>query len=134
MVILFVQGQLDFLLTNPNYKHLFTEWGLRPETAFGCAFHFLFRPTQAVADSVAVPLNALGFSPRAENPAPVSGHPLSNLTLSQKPKRISIAIHIRMGDEFMNASNICPYGPCDAETSMFFKCAEVSNWKHAHQY
>lgn len=42
------RGRTYRLFDNPYHRRALAEMGLRPETAFGCAFRFLFKPNAAV--------------------------------------------------------------------------------------
>ncbi len=42
------RGRTFRLFDNPYHRRALREMGLRPETAFGCAFRFLFQPNAAV--------------------------------------------------------------------------------------
>eukprot|EP00271_Cylindrocystis_brebissonii_P003049 TRINITY_DN13798_c0_g1_i1.p1 TRINITY_DN13798_c0_g1~~TRINITY_DN13798_c0_g1_i1.p1 ORF type:complete len:554 (-),score=49.59 TRINITY_DN13798_c0_g1_i1:115-1776(-) len=46
----FNRGRTYTLFENPVHGPQLRAWGLRPETAFSCAFHFLFRPVPEVLD------------------------------------------------------------------------------------
>ena len=39
-----VAGGIDRLFSNPHHHQQLYDWGLRPDTAVGCAMRFLFRP------------------------------------------------------------------------------------------
>lgn len=39
-----VAGGIDRLFSNPYHHQQLHDWGLRPDTAVGCAMRFLFRP------------------------------------------------------------------------------------------
>ena len=104
------QGQLDMLFKNPHHMHRLASWGLRPETAFGCAFHYLFEPTAATILPVYRPYHVLATQSYGAG--------------SPSKRNISIGIHIRLGDEFINAGSACDAGPCLPETAMYFSCAQ----------
>lgn len=42
------RGRTYRLFDNPHHRRALAHMGLRPETAFGCAFRFLFEPNSAV--------------------------------------------------------------------------------------
>jgi hypothetical protein len=42
------RGRTYRLFDSPHHRRALGEMGLRPETAFGCAFRFLFQPNSAV--------------------------------------------------------------------------------------
>ena len=42
------RGRSFRLFDNPHHRRRLRSLGLRPETAFGCAFRFLFAPNAAV--------------------------------------------------------------------------------------
>lgn len=42
------RGRTYRLFDNPYHRRALAEMGLRPETAFGCAFRFLIKPNAAV--------------------------------------------------------------------------------------
>eukprot|EP00887_Chlorella_sp_A99_P002550 scaffold6.g2550.t1 len=92
-------GLLLRLFSNPHHREQLHSWGLRPETAFGCACHFLFgEPTEAVQAAYAAEFAALTV-----------------------PGTVTIGIQIRVGDSVFKG------GGEDAEAahySAFFACAD----------
>lgn len=67
-----------FMVENPHYKEVFGSLGITAETAYQCAYAFLFRPNREVQDML-----------RAE----------ARMLLD--PKVISIGVQVRMGDDVL---------------------------------
>lgn len=83
------------LFENPYHGQQLRRMGLTPETAFGCAMHFLFRPVPEVM-SLITPTMRL---------------------LAQKP---SVGIHLRVGDHALHGSDVARV----EEFANFFDCAK----------
>ncbi|KAG5189463.1 hypothetical protein JKP88DRAFT_301886 [Tribonema minus] len=71
------RGRVFQLFDNPYHKEQLYMMGLRPDTAFACAFHFLFRPNSAVEEAVKQEVERLS---------------------STDDTVLKIAVQIRMGD------------------------------------
>ena len=55
-------GMIYDLFQNTHYSRQLHRWGVRPETAFSCAYWFLFSPTEAVRSRFAKVEHALAHS------------------------------------------------------------------------
>ncbi|BDA45840.1 hypothetical protein COCOBI_07-6270 [Coccomyxa sp. Obi] len=102
MVFSINTGVVDKLFYNRHHRHQLFAWGLRPETAVGCALDFLFQPRAEVLDLVRDSFMALS-----------------------SPHTLKIGIHVRMGDAWLRDK---PYGNCDREIDYedlgrWFRCA-----------
>lgn len=80
------------IFANPHHKRQLFAWGLRPETAMGCAFHYLFKPTPSMMQNF--------------------GDQFATLT---DPSTLKIGLHARLGDHGFfedrlksNATKPCP--------------------------
>ncbi|KAK9919098.1 hypothetical protein WJX75_009394 [Coccomyxa subellipsoidea] len=95
-------GAVDKLFYNPYHRQQLFEWGLRPETAVGCALNYLFKPRPEVLELVHENFKAL-----------------------RNPDALKIGIQVRMGDAWLQNK---PYGVCDREIDhddlgRWFRCA-----------
>lgn len=100
------QGQLHRLFQNPFYKTRLERWGLRPETAFGCAYHYLFRPTPQVLRIVHTYDNTL-------------------TRCAPNPKTIVIGIQVRLGDQSFGKEGNCDSSIDSANAVPYFACASM---------
>ena len=96
------------LFDNALYKPQLFEMGLRPETAYGCMFNFLFDILPVVREMFA-----------------------RELAIMEDDSTIKIGIQIRTGDETLNHQQLSIEDPSEAEAAVvlgehaeIFRCAE----------
>jgi hypothetical protein len=81
------RGEVWEIFHNPLYQEQLAQWGLTTETAWQCAFAFLFRPTPKVAKLFSKEVGALrnhrplriGVNIRVGDQSEVTGGPVGNV-------------------------------------------------------
>eukprot|EP00271_Cylindrocystis_brebissonii_P005362 TRINITY_DN17373_c0_g1_i1.p1 TRINITY_DN17373_c0_g1~~TRINITY_DN17373_c0_g1_i1.p1 ORF type:complete len:502 (-),score=81.35 TRINITY_DN17373_c0_g1_i1:458-1963(-) len=91
------RGRTYVLFENPNHGEQLRAWGLTPETAFACAFNFLFRPNQAVVHHVEKEMQRLS-----------------------KPNTLLIGVNVRVGDRVFSDDSGTPL----SEATAYLECAK----------
>ena len=104
------RGASYSIFNNPHHRQKLVEWGLTPETCFGCIMHFLFLPRHNICNS---------------------GCRASELQLHNAGKEgtLRIGIHVRLGDSVFRDDSSTSLD----NASAFFECAFelVSQYKPA---
>ena len=80
------RGEVWEIFHNPLYQEQLAQWGLTTETAWQCAFQFLFRPTPKVAELFQTEIDAL-----------------------KDPRPLRIGVNVRVGDRSetqINGANV----------------------------
>jgi len=118
------QGQIWTLFENPHHKRDLEAMGLTPETAFGCAMHFLFTPrleTLAIAKETWQEIWPY-VSERKRKLVPHS----ADFDNSKYATELLIGVQVRLGDfVFKSNSARCKTAfDQDAFTRSIFKCAD----------
>ena len=98
-------GQLNQLFSNPYHRERLLLWGFHPETAFGCAFNFLFSATDEVLNMLPAAYNAL-----------------------QDETALIIGIQIRVGDHSFGQGRDCKsdidnFWPTGHSIDEYYNCA-----------
>lgn len=101
--VLFVaanRGATYGIFDNPHHIQELSHVGLRPDTAFSCAFHFLFNLNNVTTQALETQLAKMHF-----NASHHTQHSLqSERRLLQAPRLLRIGLQIRVGDTVYNAS------------------------------
>jgi len=118
------QGQIWTLFENPNHKRDLEAMGLLPETAFGCAMHFLFSPrpeTLAVMKETWQEIWPYISERKRRKLLPL----LPEINNSQYATELLIGVQVRLGDWVFSNPDQCKTAfQQDDFTCSMFKCAD----------
>ncbi|OUM58117.1 hypothetical protein PIROE2DRAFT_16698 [Piromyces sp. E2] len=121
-------GKLQRIFENVFHKQQLYEMGLRPDTAFGCAFEFLFKPKPDIIDIVKDAYDEMKIKRNhylGKNSQLLTG---KNYLPDDGLEPLRIGMQIRLGDNtfsetgsFVCADNVLLFN----QVRQFFDCAEA---------